>query len=506
MKHLIASGIAVFTVASLAGFALWKEKDKPTLTLDAKSKDLGKAEEGKDLIASFKITNSGWQPLKVFDVKTDCGCTDLSWTQKLIEPGQSADLSVHVDTAMKQGHVTKQIRFASNDPNMSFGAVFIEADVENMHSAMGENGKAKIFTEEKCMHCHVDMGVGAFGKDLFDGDCAMCHRMQEESKILVGPALEKGSYTDPAYIEHVRQVISYGSKTHRSMPGFLSDAGGPLTKEQIDSLVNYLKSLKASEHGQSALPMDDKLVRIQEDKRGREVRLFALSDNISEASILMELSGENVQLNPARPTWSRFSRGMPGPIATVSFDPAYRYNYKWNYKYIVGTPGGSPNFRYVYDLPFKKGFTTRICTAYREKTHVPGTPSEYALDFAAPEGTPVCAARDGVVVGYRNDSNVGGVGDLYKSKANFVFLKHDDGTYSEYAHLKYNGVLVRLNQRVQKGQIIGLSGDTGMSSGPHLHFCVFYVDNNYVQRSTPIYLQSRSGIQSVFVENKVLEN
>lgn len=504
-KSVLACGAALAVAAGLAGVALWAEKDKPTLTLGAKSKNLGKAEEGKDLVASFKITNAGWKPLKVFDVKTDCGCTDLSWTQKLIEPGQSADLSVHIDTAMKQGHVTKQIRFASNDPKMSFGAVFIEADVENLHTAMGETGKAKIFTEEKCMHCHVDMGVGAFGQDLFEGDCAMCHRMQEESKILVGPALEKGTYKDPAYIEHVRQVISYGSKTHRSMPGFLADAGGPLTKEQVDSLVEYLKSLnKPENHGQAAPP--GKLVRVQDEKRANEVRLYALSENISEASVLMELSGENVTLNPAKPTWCRLSRNMQDPVAIIYFDPALRYTYKWNYRYIIGVPGGTPNFRYVYDLPFKKGSTTRISTAYREKTHVPGTPAEFALDFVAPEGTPICAARDGTVVGIRSESNEGGLGEQYKDKANFVFLKHGDGTYSEYAHLKYKGVQVRLNQRVTKGQVLGLSGNTGMSSGPHLHFSVFYVDNNYVQRSVPVYLQCRDGIQSVFAENKVLGN
>ena len=60
----------------------------------------------------------------------------------------------------------------------------------------------------------------------------------------------------------------------------------------------------------------------------------------------------------------------------------------------------------------------------------------------------------------------------YGGRANFVRILHDDGTMALYAHLKTDGVLVRVGQQVQAGQQIGLSGNTGFTTGPHLHFAV----------------------------------
>jgi murein DD-endopeptidase MepM/ murein hydrolase activator NlpD len=62
--------------------------------------------------------------------------------------------------------------------------------------------------------------------------------------------------------------------------------------------------------------------------------------------------------------------------------------------------------------------------------------------------------------------------ETYSGRANFVRILHDDGSMALYAHLKTGGVLVRVGQQVQAGQQIGLSGNTGFTTGPHLHFAV----------------------------------
>ena len=99
--------------------------------------------------------------------------------------------------------------------------------------------------------------------------------------------------------------------------------------------------------------------------------------------------------------------------------------------------------------------------------------NRHALDFAADIGTPVFAARAGTVMQVEAGFRAGGLasGDA-RGRANFIRLLHDDGSMALYAHLDVDGVQVRVGQQVQAGQRIGLSGNTGFSTGPHLHFAV----------------------------------
>ena len=97
----------------------------------------------------------------------------------------------------------------------------------------------------------------------------------------------------------------------------------------------------------------------------------------------------------------------------------------------------------------------------------------YAVDLVVPEGTPVLAARAGVVMQTESGYDRAGLNaDKYGDRANLVRIVHDDGSMAIYAHLQENGVFVRVGQRVELGQQIGLTGNTGFSSGPHLHFCL----------------------------------
>ncbi|MER6769968.1 MULTISPECIES: M23 family metallopeptidase [Streptomyces] len=84
-------------------------------------------------------------------------------------------------------------------------------------------------------------------------------------------------------------------------------------------------------------------------------------------------------------------------------------------------------------------------------------------DFAVPVGTPVSAVHTGTVV--KAGPNGAGDGPAY---GNAVVIKHSNGKYSQYAHL--SKVNVKIGQKVKTGQKIALSGNTGNSSGPHLHF------------------------------------
>jgi murein DD-endopeptidase MepM/ murein hydrolase activator NlpD len=123
---------------------------------------------------------------------------------------------------------------------------------------------------------------------------------------------------------------------------------------------------------------------------------------------------------------------------------------------------------YIYELPFKQGTSHRVVQGYGGRfSHK----NKACLDFEMPVGTPVYAARDGVVYRYKDDSNEGGILPKYEKQANYVIIMHVDGSFACYWHLKQYGVVVK-NGSVTKGQLIGYSGNTGFVLRPHLHFSV----------------------------------
>jgi murein DD-endopeptidase MepM/ murein hydrolase activator NlpD len=74
----------------------------------------------------------------------------------------------------------------------------------------------------------------------------------------------------------------------------------------------------------------------------------------------------------------------------------------------------------------------------------------------------------------------------YDRYNNYVLIRHEDGTLGHYCHLQKGGCLVKVGQTVAAGEAIAHSGNTGFSSGPHLHFCVFKTKNGRERASVPV--------------------
>ncbi|ARE75313.1 M23 family metallopeptidase [Streptomyces sp. NPDC059558] len=107
-------------------------------------------------------------------------------------------------------------------------------------------------------------------------------------------------------------------------------------------------------------------------------------------------------------------------------------------------------------------------------------------DFAVPVGTPVQAAASGVIV--KAGPNGGGDGPAY---GNAIVIKHANNTYSQYAHL--SKIQVKIGQKVKASQRIALSGNTGNSSGPHLHFEI-RTTPNYGSAVNPVAFLRTNGV------------
>lgn len=114
--------------------------------------------------------------------------------------------------------------------------------------------------------------------------------------------------------------------------------------------------------------------------------------------------------------------------------------------------------------PIKNEDMNRMASGYgyRADPFTKAKKFHYGMDFSAPRGTPIYATGDGKVI--RADNRVSGYG-------NHVVIDHGYGYKSLYGHMyKFN---VRKGQKVQRGDIIGFVGNTGRSSGPHVHYEVF---------------------------------
>lgn len=170
-------------------------------------------------------------------------------------------------------------------------------------------------------------------------------------------------------------------------------------------------------------------------------------------------------------------------------------DYRSSYGWVRGSAFAIHKDDYLYKLPFLKGADIYVSQGYHGETSHKGL-SAYAVDFPVPVGTPVYAAREGIVVGSEGSSNLGGGTPEYRKFANYVIIEHIDGTMGNYYHLKQGGAVAVIGQKVAKGDLIGYSGNTGYSSGPHLHFSVSKVDPVSMRRpmNLPIKLQTLEGI------------
>jgi len=135
-------------------------------------------------------------------------------------------------------------------------------------------------------------------------------------------------------------------------------------------------------------------------------------------------------------------------------------------------------------MPFGGSQPIRISQGYDGPFSHKGA-SAYALDFPMPWGTPILASRGGTIVEVIHDQVASGIRTGEDEGGNRVVIEHVDGTFSLYAHLHHGG-LARVGQRVQSGDLIGLSGDTGFSTGPHLHFEVYKIRENGQRQSIPV--------------------
>lgn len=165
------------------------------------------------------------------------------------------------------------------------------------------------------------------------------------------------------------------------------------------------------------------------------------------------------------------------------------YRCQWT----IGNMDATHDEELVYLLPYASGHSYRVLQGFGSPFSHTGT-EQFAVDFKMSTGTPVHAARSGIVARIEESYSRGCWSDECAGEANYIVILHDDETTGEYYHLQQHGVLVEVGDRVAAGQRIGLSGNTGHSALPHLHFGVYRASERGREQSIPFRFLSADGI------------
>lgn len=239
-------------------------------------------------------------------------------------------------------------------------------------------------------------------------------------------------------------------------------------------------------------------LRVFAQREGDNTVLYADNNEVCAVSVQLTLTLENLaaEESPDR-IYIVPANSLRYRLVTLSRTNRRRTSYHYNYSAVFGDVRQTTYDKdHIYDLPYRKGIRSHIEQGYN------GTFShqqENALDFRMPEGTEVRAARAGLVIAVVQRFNTYCWSDACKEMANYILIYHPDGTIATYSHLLFNGAKVFIGDTVRKGQLIALSGNTGYTRGPHLHFDC-YLPSFEGKRTVMTRFRTGNGKSSAFLK------
>lgn len=244
-------------------------------------------------------------------------------------------------------------------------------------------------------------------------------------------------------------------------------------------------------------------IRVVKEQDGDGITVSIKSKYTCEFTVTVEGTLENMRSSRPLP----FTVDSAGRYSFVlvrfeRIDKTRRWRYEYRPYWQLGGRRSTTTNDADYAMPFGPGRYVVMQGPRGTYSHFAGTGSENAVDWTVPEGTIVCAARAGRVVGVKQDSDTGGPDRSLRPFANYIIIKHVDGTFADYVHLRKDGAMVEVGDEVTTGQPIGFSGKTGFTSAPHLHFSVFQTVDGKTKLTLPFRLKTKDGVFTEFIKGR----
>lgn len=216
------------------------------------------------------------------------------------------------------------------------------------------------------------------------------------------------------------------------------------------------------------------LVTLLQSGDERHPQFYILNAYAGPVEVEIDFSErDNVQTTPDLPRRFVIPPGKSDTLFEASgIDEIASWKLSVKYRYIIGSPLTHYSSTTSYLPPIAPNSSFQISQAFGGTFSHNDEQNKYAVDIVMPVGTPVHAARSGIVLEAEDDFYKGGTNKAYSSEANNIRILHDDGSIAIYAHLELEKAQVYPGLAVVAGQLIGYSGNTGFTSGPHLHFAV----------------------------------
>lgn len=217
-----------------------------------------------------------------------------------------------------------------------------------------------------------------------------------------------------------------------------------------------------------------------------------------DVTVQLEMHLRNMVTDAALPLVRSFPGKSKVRVLTLGvMERRKGWSFEFDLKWTTGSIDARHAPGHAYTLPYAKGAEYLVGQGFNGPSTHQG---RNAIDWDMPEGTEVRAARGGIVVELEESHHRGGLDPALKSRANYVKIRHDDGTIANYVHLRRGGVRVQVGDLVRTGEFIAYSGNTGYTSGPHLHFEVYTLDRNLERKTIAVQFRSAGRAADVLRE------